>query len=341
MKRTESDPTEEFSFDAKSSNVEVTRGERLRNFYEEYIYKPGLIAWDDRRTRYGGLLLSIYILMGTVGVWFYEKPAFGNDQQYVPPFEKLSAPLGSNDNGVDVLAQIIHATPDMLLLVVSGAVFATFMGVVIGTVAGYKGGTTDRIITSLSDTAMTIPGLPVVVVLAYGLQIADPILVGPIIMINYWAGLARTLRSEVLKLRESSYVEASRAMGVSTPKILFKDVIPNMMPYILVNFAFAARYVVFASVGLFYIGVLPPTMNNWGLQLDKAVASPVNGLAVGKNNYLVFFPLLAIMFLALSLVLLAQGLDRLFNPRVRTRLAGESESTTMEEDEDNVVAGGM
>ena len=331
---------EGFSFDAQSSSVEVTRGERIRNFYDEYVYKPALIAWDDRRTRLGSLLLLLYIGMATLGTWFYRAPDKNQADRYVAPFTELSAPLGTDGSGVDVLAASIHATPNMLLMVFSGALFSTVVAVAVGTIAGYKGGLTDRVITTISDMAMAIPGLPVVMVLAYGLQISNPILIGVIIMVNYWAGLARALRSEVLKLRESSYVEASRAMGVSTPRILSKDVIPSLMPYVLVNFAFAARYVVFASVGLYYLGVLSPTLGNWGLQLDTAYNQAFAMQSPGLQ-YLIIIPIVFIMLLALALVLLAQGLDRLFNPRVRTRLSGESESTVEDDDDEIVTTGGV
>jgi peptide/nickel transport system permease protein len=221
-------------------------------------------------------------------------------------------------------------------------VWATGIAVIMGTVAGYKGGTVDRLVTTFSDIMMSIPGLPIVMVIAFIYKPSSPFIIGPLIVINYWAGLGRSIRSQVLTLREEPYVEASRTMGVSTPRILVKDIIPNLMPFILVNFAFAARYVVFASVGLYFIGALPSSTTawNWGVQLDNAYTSggALSGGVFGGETYTLYVPMIFIMFLGLGLVLLAQGLDRVFNPRVRTRLAGESESTSEEEDDD---AGGM
>lgn len=341
MKPTESESvaSDGFSFEAQSSNVEVTRGERLRGIYEEYIYKPALIAWDDWRTRVGSIIMLIYVLIGTVGVALYRAPKTNQSPRSLRPFESSEAILGTTQTGTDILAQAIHATPEMLLMVTSGGIFATGVALMIGTVAGYKGGVVDRVLTTFSDIAMSIPGLPLVMVIALSFSPSNPIYIGILIMINYWAGLGRNLRSEVLKLREESYVEASRAMGVSTPRIIFKDILPALMPYVLVNFAFAARYVVFAAVGLYYLGILPTGLGNWGLQLDQAYND--YGALVGDGAlYLILVPMIFIMFLGLALVLLAQGLDRLFNPRVRTRLAGESESTTEEED-DVVVTGGV
>lgn len=338
MKPTE--PDGGFTFDVEPSGAEVSRRDRLRTAWRHYVYEPGLVAWDDRRTRLGSLLLLAYLLVATVGVGLYPGPSKNQVESGLTPFETLEAPLGSTPAGTDVLAQAIHATPDMLLMVAAGAVFATALAVLVGTVAGYKGGRVDRVITTASDVAMAIPGLPLVMVVAFIYQPTNPLIIGPVIMINYWAGLGRSIRSQVLTLREEPYVEASRTMGVSSARIIGKDVLPSLMPFVLVNFAFAARYVVFASVGLYYLGVLPAGLNNWGLQLDRAY-NTYSALVGSGAEYLILVPMVFIASLALALVLLAQGLDRVFNPRVRTRLAGESETTAAADAETTVSRGGV
>ncbi len=338
VKHTESDSTasNEFEFGTTSSDVEVTTGERLRDIYEEFVYKPGLVAWDDRRTRIGSIILFAYVLIGTVGVWLYEAPATNQDPRSLQPFEQFFvAPLGTTGSGEDVLAMAIHATPAMLIMVLAGGVFATGFAVLIGTVAGYKGGATDRLLTTFSDIAMSIPGLPLIMVVAIILSPENPAVIGVIITINYWAGLARSIRSQVLAIREHSYVEASRTMGTGTARIIVKDIIPNIMPYVLVNFANAARYVIFAAVGLYYLGVLPTSVSNWGIQLNNAYKQ-AGALSGGGTFYQLLVPMAFIMFIALAFILLAQGMDRVFNPRVRTRMAGESKSES--DDENDSVA---
>lgn len=317
-----------------SSATEVTRGDRAREFYEEKLYKPAVVAWSDTRTRVGIILMSIYGVMALVaiaGLW--RTPVSSQaPERYMQPFQNWAYPLGSTASGVDITALIIHSTDEMLLMILAGGVWATGLAVVVGTLAGYKGGTIDDVLMSFSDIVMAIPGLPLVIILAFTFNPENPIFVGVIININYWAGLGRSLRSQVLTIREESYVEASRTMGVSTPRILRKDVIPNLMPYITVNFVFAARYVVFASVGLFFLGVLPYTDSNWGVTLQRAYSG--GALFAPEAAHWLIAPMLAIGVLSLALVLLGQGLDRVFNPRVRTRLTGESESTAGEEDDD-------
>lgn len=339
MKRTESDggTGDAFTFDVEST-VEVTTRERVVDFYEEFIYKPGLVALDDKRTAIGGGILVVYLLMATVGAWLYPEPTTNQVARGIQPFQTMDAPLGSTPSGVDILAQTIHATPDMFILVTSGAVFATGLAVLTGTVSGYKGGRVDAVITTLSDIAMSIPGLPLVMVLAVTLNPKHPAVVGVVLTINYWSGLGRAIRSQVLTLREEAYTEASRAMGLSTRRILAKDIIPNLMPYVLVNFAFAARYCIFSAVGLYFLGVLPTNLANWGLQIQDAYDRSV---LVGTGpKYQILVPMITVAVFSLALVLLAQGLDRVFNPRVRTRMAGESESIDGE-DESVTQAGGI
>lgn len=329
MKRTDSGSVSgtDFSFEKGSkSNVEVTWNDRLRDIWEEFIYKPGLVAWDDWRTRIGATITMFFILMGTVGASFYRTPSTNQVPRSEAPFQNMDYIFGTTPLGEDVLAKIIHATPDILMMITSGALWATGLAVLIGILAGYKGGLTDRILTSISDVAMSIPGLPLIMVLLVTVQPTNPLVIGAIITINYWAGLGRGLRSQVLTLRDEPYVEASRTMGVGTFRIMFKDIIPNLMPFVLVNFVFAARYVIFQAVGLYYLGILPSTTSNWGILLNQAV-NQYGALFSLSGAYLVFIPTMAILLLTLGLILLAQGTDRIFNPRVRTRLAGESEST--------------
>jgi peptide/nickel transport system permease protein len=332
MKPTE---TESSGVDWRSESTsapDVTRKQWLSDVYEDAIKTPLLVAWADWRTRFGLLIVGGYFAMALVAVFgLWREPSTSQAPRYLMLFENMSYPLGTTASGTDLTALIIHSTPDILLMITAGAVWATGVAVAIGTLAGYKGGQVDRALMSFSDLVMAIPGLPLVIILAVTLNPENPILLGVIINISYWAGLGRSLRSQVLTIRENDYVEASRTMGVSTPRIIWKDIIPNLMPYVTVNFVFAARYVMFASVGLFFLGVLPYSKQNWGVTLNFAYSG--GALFSWSAAHWLLAPMLAIMGLSLGLILLGQGMDRVFNPRVRTRLAGESESTAADDDD--------
>ncbi|RDZ63917.1 ABC transporter permease [Haloferax sp. Atlit-12N] len=323
-----------------SSSVTVTREERLREFYEENILKPMLVAWSDSRTRLGLLIIGFYVSLALVAVFgLWREPSTSQAPRYLTLFENMQYPLGTTASGTDLAALIIHSTPDILLMVTSGGLWATGIAVLVGTVAGYKGGSVGRVLMSVSDFVMAIPGLPLVMILAITFNPKNPILLGIVININYWAGLGRSIHSQVLTIRENNYVEASRTMGVSTPRIILKDVIPNIMPYVTVNFVFAARYVVFASIGLFFLGVLPYSDQNWGVTLNFAY----NGGALFSWSaaHWLLVPMAAIIGLSVGLILLGQGMDRVFNPRVRTRLTGESESTASADEKDTGMTEGL
>jgi len=324
---TETEDGESVSWQSDSGvSADVTRGERLSEFVEERVRKPAIVAWADLRTRVGLSILAVYVGMAAVAVFdLYRAPSTNQAPQLAGPFESWGYPLGTTMSGVDLLSLIVHSTPDILLMIIAGSVWATGVAVLVGTLAGYKGGTVDRVLMSISDVVMAIPGLPLVIILAVTFNPQNPIVLGILININYWAGLGRSLRSQVLTIREDSYVEASRTMGVGTPRIIAKDIVPNLMPYVTVNFVFAARYVVFASIGLFFLGVLPYSVQNWGVTLNYAYSG--GALFTWEAAHWLIFPMIAIMGLSLALILLGQGMDRVFNPRVRTRLAESSEST--------------
>ncbi|WP_435157548.1 ABC transporter permease [Haladaptatus sp. DFWS20] len=314
-----------------TESPDVTLRDKVAEYFEERIHKPAMVAWADGRTRLGLLIMGVYVGMAIIAIFdLYRAPSTNQAPRLVGAFQSWDHPLGTTMSGVDLLSLVIHSTPEILLMVAAGGLWATATAIVVGTLAGYKGGTVDRVLMSFSDVMMAIPGLPLVVILAVTLNPKNPIILGILININYWAGLGRSLRSQVLTIREDNYVEASRTMGVSTPRILLKDIIPNLMPYVTVNFVFAARYVVFASIGLFFLGVLPFSTQNWGVTLNYAYNG--GALFTWQAAHWLIFPMIAIMGLSLALILLGQGMDRVFNPRVRTRMAGESESTVKDDD---------
>jgi len=299
------------------SEIELSKKEKYKNAVDRHILAPARIIISDRRSLVGMLILGIYLLMGTVGVRIIEPPSMNEGPRLMGPFNSLEFPLGTDGLGQDMLAMIVHSTPTMLLMVLSGAVFATFVATIVGTVAGYKGGVVDDVLTTFSDVMLTIPGLPLIIVLAATIEPSNPIVIGILLTINAWAGLARSLRSEVLSLRNESYVEASRLMGMPTWKIILKDVLPTVMPYILINFMNAGRIVIFNSVGLYFLGLLPYTSLNWGVMLNMAVGN--NALMTLEALHWVVIPTIVIVMLSYGMILLSQGMDKLFNPRVRVR----------------------
>jgi len=320
-------PVSRIDSDLEDSSLEETFGgedvsvSRLDPFREKYnkFATTANLALNDWRTKAGSLVLLTYILMGTVGVWVIDQPSMAGPK-WAPPMRSLEYPLGTNQFGQSLLSVSVHATPAMFKMMLGGAGFAVGVGVLVGVVAGYKGGFVDEVLMTATDIAMTIPGLPLIIVVAAILEPNDPFLVGILVSINDWSGRARGLRSQVLTIREENYVEASRLMNVSTPTILMKDVIPPLLPLILVGAVGSSRRVIFNAVALYFLGVLPFETTNWGVMLNMGYQS--GGVTTPSLFYIVLVPILLIVFLSWSLIMLAQGLDRVVNPRARARHEG-------------------
>lgn len=302
----------------KVSSEPMTRLDRYRLKLDSWVIAPGKIIWSDWRARVGALIILCYAIAGTVGIRVVDEPRVGEGPRAAAPFQNWDYPLGTDLNGNDLFAQTVHATPPMLEMIVAGAVFTTIIATIIGVVSGYKGGITDRALMTFTDILLTIPGLPLVIVLAVVLDPRQPWLVGIILSINAWAGLARAIRSQVLTVREEEFIESARLMGISTRKILFRHVTPGLMPYILVNFVNAARTIIFASVALYFLGILPETHLNWGVMMNHAY-SQGGALYTASTAHWLFVPMMAIIILSFGLILFSQGTDRIFNPRVRAR----------------------
>ena len=296
-----------------------TRNERIVRFLDKHVYAPLAVIKNDIRGLIGLSILVFFVGMGTVGVLLIERAVVMEAPIYAAPFQSLEYPLGADNMGRPMHKMIIHATPAMLEMTLAGAIFSAVTGTIIGVVSGYKGGMLDQSLMAFTDTVLTIPGLVFVIVLASFYPPTSPWVVGLILAIDSWPGLARMVRSQVLSIREESFTEASRIMGLSQLHILWKDVISNLMPYISINFAEAARLIIFSSVALYFLGILPFTTANWGVMMNEAYqAGDITDPGVVHWLYI---PMFAIIFFSLGFILFAQALDRVFNVRLRARHA--------------------
>ncbi len=319
--------------------------ERWRAWIDLWLLAPIRIMWNDRRTRWGTIIIVFYFFMGTIGLRLVDAPVQNEGEQLMGPMQPgwltiesasvlgLSIPwpelhfwLGTNHLGQDLFELLVHATPAMLEMAIAGGVATTAVGAVVGTVAGYKGGQVERVLMTASDIQMAIPGLPLLIVLAVAIEPRDPFVVGLLLSVDAWAGLARQLHSQVLALRSESYVEASRVVGLGSLSIIRDDILPNVMPYVMINFMGNTIRVIHASVGLYFLGVLPFTTQNWGVILHNAYG---NGALFSSNTWhWLILPIFVISLLGYGVTILSQGMDRVFNPRVRAR---ESKSAGGEE----------
>jgi len=311
-------------FTRVSEKAQETRRDQARRAFGRTVVTPLRILMEDTRGIIGFTIVTGMVFMGTIGSWLAPESTQMKHPVIAPPFQSWEYPLGTNNFGNELHLELIHSTPAILKIVLAGAVLSVGLGTIVGTVAGYKSGRIDYVVMTLSDTWLAIPGLVLIIVVAEILDPRSPYIIGLILGINFWPGLARNIRSEVLSLREEAVIEAGRVMGLSDWRILRKYVISSLMPYISVNAATSAQGVIFSSVGLYYIGVLPTNSNpNWGVMMRDAFQE--GSMTDLSQIHWLLLPMLCLSLLTLGLIFCGQALDRMFNVHLRARHADEEE----------------
>jgi len=231
----------------------------------------------------------------------------------------LEHPLGCDYFGKDIWAQIVWGAPIVLQIAFIAGLVTTLIGITIGMVSGFKGGIIDAVLMGATDVVMTIPGLPLLIVLATVIRTSDPWVIGLMLSVTAWAGLARSIRSQVLSIKEREFIEAAKALGLPTWHIVFREIMPNLMSYIAINFIFATTGAIYASVGLYFLGVLPFTTFNWGTMLNMAYTQARAHCCRETIHYLLA-PIMAVIGLQIGLILFSYAVDEMFNPRLRTEI---------------------
>ncbi|MFF3669693.1 ABC transporter permease [Microtetraspora malaysiensis] len=263
----------------------------------------------------GAVIMAGFAFMGVFGPMLYpDRLPRDTSALYAPP--SWAHPFGTDFEGTDVLALVVTGSRYVLLTGLVTAVITVVLGAGIGLFAGFRRGRWDSVLMRITDMKLTIPGLPLMLVLSTVWKFTSAIEMGLVLGLLGWGGVARAVRSQTLSLRERGFVEAARGLGLSTPHIIGRELLPSMAPYIAMNMLIAVTGAVYAQVGLFFLGVLPFEANNWGVMLNLAVFGGGALTTTAALPYLLA-PLLAILLLTLGIVLVVDAMDEIFNPRLR------------------------
>ena len=221
----------------------------------------------------------------------------------------LLHPFGLDELGRDILARVLAGARISFLVGVTVVVVSASIGTMLGAVAGYFGGRIDDLISRVIDILLAFPGLllAIALVAVLGPSLANVLFALTIIG---WVGYARLVRGQVLRAREFEYVQAARALGASTPRILWKHIIPTAVPAVVVQatLGMAGAIIGEASLSFLGLGVQPPTPS-WGTMLNGGRAHILDA------PHLTLFPGLAIALLVLGLNFLGDGLRDRIDPR--------------------------
>jgi peptide/nickel transport system permease protein len=223
-------------------------------------------------------------------------------------------PLGTESLGRDMLALIIEGAPASLRIGVIAAGAGLIVAVILGFLAGYLGGWIDDVVRVLADAAVTIPALAVMIVLAAALKSITVFTMALLLALFAWPAPTRLIRSQVLTMRERGYVKMARLSGLSPFDIMFKEMMPNMIPYLVASFAGGVSGAILASTSLEALGLGPSRVPTLGLTIFYAI----RGSAVLRGMWWWWGPPVLVLVIIFSgLFLLSIGLDEVANPRLK------------------------
>ena len=260
-----------------------------------------------------GLILLIFILLVVIFADVIVSYDAGVVQVPDNKLAPMSAehPLGCDSYGRDVLSRLVHGARNSLLVAVAASISSCLVGCTLGAIAGYFGGKVDMIIMRALDIFMSIPDLLFTMVVVAALGSSIPVLIIAMTL-AYFTNYVRLVRSGVLNLVDQEYVEAARAGGSSSPRIILSHIIPNTLGIILVNVTLNVSSLVIYQSTLSFIGLsLPAPAPEWGSMLSSARVDML------RAPTLVLFPALAIVLTAFSVNLLGDGLRDAMDPRLK------------------------
>ncbi len=301
----------------------LTMKEIIKSFLEDWVVIPAKILVRNKKALAGFIITLGYILMAVVGPHLVPYPKNYTCPIYLPPTilkwpPSLEHPLGCDYFGADIWSEIVWGAPSILQIAFTAGFITTIVGITVGMIAGFLGGKVDAGLMTATDIVMVIPGLPLLIVLSTVIRSTNPFVIGAILSVTAWAGLARSIRSQVLSLRNREFIEAAKALGLPTRHIVFREIMPNIMSYIAINFIFATTGAIYSSVGLYFLGMLPFSTVNWGIMLNWAYTQ--GALSSLSTIHYLLAPIIAIVGFQTGLILFSYAIDEMFNPRLRTEV---------------------
>jgi peptide/nickel transport system permease protein len=219
--------------------------------------------------------------------------------------------LGTDELGRDQLSRVIYGTRIAIVVGLASIFLALLLGVILGSIAGYRGGKADSIVMRTADAFFAFPLLigAILIILVTGRGVVPVILA---IAVFTWAVPARLLRSSILSVREAEYVEAARSLGASSWRIVTRHVLPNSLAPVLVYGMVSVGTAIVAETALSFLGVgVKPDVPDWGNMISSGRTF------FGYLDYLWLYPSLAVVFTVLGFVFVGDGLRDALDPRLR------------------------
>jgi len=271
------------------------------------------------KVRVGAAILAFFVLLAVLGPWLI-RTVLTIDPTKVDYDAIAKGPsadhwLGTTTVGTDVLAQLVLGARGSVFVGLLSGVIATVVAAVLGVWSGYVGGTTDRVLNSVTNIVMTLPGFALLIIVAGYVQNASWVLVASLIGALEWPSGARFLRAQATSMRQRDFTAALKSVGERQSRIVLVEVMPHMSGLISAMFLRAVVAGVFAEAGLAFLGIASSGTISWGTMIAEAQQQN----AILRNLWWwIAPPGLCIAFIGMGTALFNFGLDELSNPTLRT-----------------------
>lgn len=275
------------------------------------------VIYRNKQAFIGLIILIAFFLMATVGasVTTVDMTIRYDGRYQSPSWQHL---LGTDFGGRDTFKQLVVGSRDVLLVGFMSALFTLILGFIIGAIAGIAGGVIDAVLMFIANLFITIPSFPILMIITALVSIKSNVFFALVLSLFSWANLARQIRAQILSLKQRDYITVCKLMGLSIWHIIFKEIMPNLVPFIAMNFIFSMQGAINASVGLIVIGLAPYSPTNWGLMLQMALQNS-GGIFNPKAYYYLLSPIVCMGLFQMACIFFSNGLDEALNPRLRTQ----------------------
>ena len=262
----------------------------------------------------GIVLLALVLLPGVFGQFFTDPDQMRLLAGGINAAPTWEHPLGTQNEGRDLLTYILKGMPNTLLIGFVGGGSAVLLGTALGMLAGYLGGPLDGLIRNTVDIGLTIPPLAILIMIAASFSVVTPLMMGLVIAATSWMHPTRVIRSQVLSLREREFVLLLRLSGASPLHIIFRELLPNLIPFLAATFVNSVATAILASIGLEVLGLgsfETPTLGN-------LIYFAIIGNAMWLGLWWWWLPpILIFIVLFMGLFFVSTALDEIANPRLQ------------------------
>ena len=303
----------ENQFSSRIFSTDPIIAEYLRQLSDSFRYpqdsaKPQVMIFSDKQEN--KVLKGKYLIKET----FY----LFNDSDIVQESGlilggRVYGLMGTDELRRDLAIGILWGAPIALFIGLSVSIGSVVIGLIYGVMAGYKGNRTDEGLMLINDIFYTLPGLPLLVIMSVTLGRSIFLITGFLVIFG-WAGAARVTRSLAMKLKTLQYVEAAKLMGQSDIKIIFKHIIPQLLPLTFASIAISVPAAILGEAALSFLGLGDPSIPTWGQILHEA-----NSASAASRGlwWWIMPPGFMIALTGLSFVLIGNTLDSIMNPKAR------------------------